>query len=845
MPIPTAGPGTDDGEFLVDTIPRRLSIPGMQMHSAAAFDGANYLVVWEDWPTVPSRKINIHGARVTSGGALLDPGSIAISTAPDDQARPAIAFDGANYLVVWVDQRGGIYGARVSPAGTVLDPEGIAVDTATSYQDNPALAFDGENFLVVWDGAPRFGYDISGARVTPSGQVLDPEGIAISTGGTGGKGNASVASNGSGSLVVWSDGRNDPGACDIYGARVTQDGVVLDTAGIAIRADAGAGLQFLPKVASDGNDYFVVWQDCSILYWKARGARVTRDGVVLDTAGVYVGPGSWSRDQMTPAVAFGDSNYLVVWIDVWNGNNLFGGRVTPAGAVLDTGFSVTENWGWECSPTIAFDGVNFLVAWNDTNSSQPKADVWGDRISQTGVRINRHDLLFSAITNTQTSPAIAFDGTNYLLVWEDAYQGYPTTVASMRVGPAGDRVDYRSWRIPFYNETTQCMPAVAHGDTEYLAAWEDLRNGNPNVYGCRVNDSGVSMDFEFPLSSITGTQTAPKVAFGDTDYAVVWADGRGGIYGARVTSGGGVRDSQGLAIATSGTDLSAPAIAFDGMNFLVVWQAETGNGLDIRGARVSQTGIVLDTTGVAVCSLPGDQSGPELAFDGANYVVVWQDGRNGPNAIYAARVSTSGVVLDPDGIPIAASPDAQSAPALATSGAGTTILWTEVRNGFSNVLGANLSQSGAVTDTFPVVTQPSGAETPAIAKGNGQEMLMAYSGWAGFVQGKAYSAMRIWGQVGPFPGIEEHEARSLPALANTVRIGPNPAGAFVLVYSAAPITRLRLYDVAGALLGERRWSSTQSGKVERADLDGIAPGVYLLRVTTALGECVRKFVKSR
>jgi hypothetical protein len=121
---------------------------------------------------------------VLTGEFLIDT-SNALSPAPFDQSVPALAFDGVNFLVVWVDSRGGyddIIGARVTPAGVVLDTTGIAISTATGYQESPALAFDGESFLVVWEDCRSDDYgDIYGARVTPAGVVLDPEGIAVST----------------------------------------------------------------------------------------------------------------------------------------------------------------------------------------------------------------------------------------------------------------------------------------------------------------------------------------------------------------------------------------------------------------------------------------------------------------------------------------------------------------------------------------------------------------------------------------------------------------------------------------------------------------------------------------
>ncbi len=55
-----------------------------------------------------------------------------------------MAFDGAHYLVVWGDERGGdidVYGTRVDPDGTILDPAGFPISTAVANQYSPSLAF--------------------------------------------------------------------------------------------------------------------------------------------------------------------------------------------------------------------------------------------------------------------------------------------------------------------------------------------------------------------------------------------------------------------------------------------------------------------------------------------------------------------------------------------------------------------------------------------------------------------------------------------------------------------------------------------------------------------------------
>jgi hypothetical protein len=153
-----------------------------------------------------------------------------------------VGFDGTNYLVAWHGATGGIHATRVSKAGTVLDSTALTI-SPTGW--NAAVAYGGGSYLVVWNAA-----GIVGSRVGTDGSVLDPAGVTISPSAHNGA-EPAIAFDGTNYLVAWDDIRNDPWG-DIFTARVSPAGTVLDPSGIAVAADSSpAGLaQREPSVAA-------------------------------------------------------------------------------------------------------------------------------------------------------------------------------------------------------------------------------------------------------------------------------------------------------------------------------------------------------------------------------------------------------------------------------------------------------------------------------------------------------------------------------------------------------------------------------------------------------------------
>ena len=815
----------DDGEFLVDTSLVIRPAPGSQQDPALAFDGSDFLVVWYDFRSGPN--CDIYGARVTPAGALLDPNGTVISTAASSQCNPTVAFNGTNFLVVWQDNRSGsdydIYAARMTPAGVVLDPSGIVLSQAAGNQYCPAVSCGGTNFLVVWRDSRSS--DIYGTRVSRAGVVLDPAGIAIST-AAGDQLFPSLAFDGTNFLVVWDDYRSGSSP-DVYGARVTPQGTVLDPSGFVI--SQAAGYQEYPSVAFDGTNFLAVWEDyrdgdTSDIY----GARVTPQGTVLDPSGFVISQAAGYQEH--PAVAVDGTNLLAVWEDFRSGPyecDIYGARVSQLGAVLDpTGIAISTAANSQYSPAIAFDGTGFLVVWTDERGD-PCSDIYGTRVTPQGTVLDPSGLIISQAAGNQRCPASAFDGVNFLVVWQDYRNGDTSDVYGARVTPGGTVLDPQGIAIST-SWNGQGPPAVAFDGMNFLAVWEDYRDGDTSdIYGARVTPQGAVLDPQgFAITQAANYQEHPAVAFDGTDFLVVWQDWRSysKIYGARVTTQGTVLDPQGFAITQAANYHQLPSLGFDGTNFLVVWTEWQGY-YDIYGARVTPAGTVLDTSGFVISQAAINQWEPALGFDGANFLVVWQDVRNYPDTsdIYGARVTQAGEVLDPSGIAISAAAYGQYVPALAFDGANFLVVWTDDRSGEHDIYGAWVTRGGVVSDEGPVVRQKGGQRYPVLARGSGSQMLLAYWGWAGIVGGTTYNTDRIWGKVNPAPGIVETRQPTTydPWLKATIVRGvlhmPPASGA---EHEATSV----LLDITG-----RKVLALRTGP---NCTRGLAPGVYFVRVGT-------------
>jgi len=167
-----------------------------------AFDGNNFLTVWDTGAFHNATNGNVHAALFNQSGSII--GSIIfITSGANTNLTPVVTFGKTNYLVAWNDvSTGNIDGKIISTNGTQGSSFVINQTTTPSY--NPCcIGFDGTNFLVVWnkDITGNQVWNLYGRLVSPTGSPLGNE-VAMVT-DTNNPVYPSIAFNGTNYLMSW------------------------------------------------------------------------------------------------------------------------------------------------------------------------------------------------------------------------------------------------------------------------------------------------------------------------------------------------------------------------------------------------------------------------------------------------------------------------------------------------------------------------------------------------------------------------------------------------------------------------------------------------------------------
>ncbi|MCY1003238.1 Ig-like domain-containing protein [Myxococcus sp. MISCRS1] len=660
-----------------------------QTESALAWGTSSYLAAWVD------ARHGIHGeggegtqvyaTRLNTSGEVLDPAGIRLSTGshvPLYHQGLSIAGDSTGFLVVWQDASlDGITdapfrGTRVGADGQVLWAGRELLRPRPGTSTLTSLAFTGDGYLLVWnerpDGGP--GRRIRAARVELDGTVLEPRGVDLGEGGS-----SRVTWTPQGGFIVYA-------AQGVWGVRVNARGEAQESA-FRISAPGAEGTGS-PRFAFDGTNHLVIWSEPDSegsVRQNILGARVSA------TQGVLGAPFVINDDptfQPFPQVAFNGANFVVAWqderaIDGARVSSVHAKRVAPSGEVLDAdSYLVRRNPSnvYLFLEGMAASGTDLLLGWQ-SDFAAPGITLHASRLDSVGALATDH-LLVSSSSNTQLSPATAAGGNHHLVVWSEPNalpQG--SDIFGTFLDDAGIEVTPGGFPIT-QSARDQQHPAVAFDGTNFLVTWTETVSDTVSVMARRVPAFGVPVRPEFRLRQLESPTARPQLACGPKTCFVAWYSASSdpawdSIVGNYVDANDAVLPS-GSALRLLGRgplekDLS---VSFDGTNYLVVYSTGFGStGTNLRRVEGKPMPAAPDLPSASSFPIRGESPGlraPSVAFDGTNHVVAWMEG----SQVRGARVSPGGTVLDTT--PWELSPvesSLEQRPTVVSDGISSLVLW--------------------------------------------------------------------------------------------------------------------------------------------------------------------------
>jgi len=685
----------------------------------------------------------VRGAVSVSGELILDAPVVGSSIF---SRSPAVAFDGTNFLVVYGDQHGNdtntVSAVRVSPAGTIIDSPSVIVGNGDSA--SPAVAFGGGRTMVTW--ADNYNYEVFVRPVGTNGQPLGTA-LRVAANDFADEYDPTVAFDGTNFVVAFVDSNNRN---KIVASRVSPTGTLVDTTPkVIFDGTSSSNYLYAPRLAFDGTNYQLVWQ-VNTSGAKVIGLRFTPALAVVAGSMATLSPAA-AYSAAAPALAFTGGQHLLAWAEQSASTDttsaIRAARLDPSGTV-STPVTVGPAAAGNNTPAVAVDGTGWLVAWTQSSGTFPNivASVHAARVDATGALADAAPALVSDAPGSKATAAAACGGGTCLTAWADE-RTYFGGIYGARL-TAGTNLDPGGIRIgSSYN--FEIAEAIASRGADYLVTWVDTRDGGRTIYGARVDGSGTTLDVPARRISNAIDPTGvgyPAAASDGTNYLVIWDGESASSLGISLVDG--ATGAPG-AVHALPVDSYKPALVFAGSQYFGAWNGHPTAGSSdyaILGVRFDRQGNAIDATPINVTTPSSTFSdNVKIATDGTDFLAVWQTG----DTTFGARVDKNGQVLDSP--PLAVRPSDvtgyQSSPGVAFDGTSYLVIWTDTKD---SIRGAHVGRDGSMPDATSLPLLVAGNNTlyegPSIAF-DSTNFLVAYhrddfdqtSHWTGALMVGAFS----------------------------------------------------------------------------------------------------------
>jgi len=338
---------------------------------------------------------------------------------------------------------------------------------------------------------------------------------------------------------------------------------------------------------------------------------------------------------------------------------------------------LTNTTGDSFNPAVAVSGDNIYLAWDDDTVSDDHPEIYFMRSSDGGATWTAARRL-TRTPGVSQRPAIAAEGSNVYVVWEDDTSGNFDAYLKTSVDGGGT---WQSAQKISSLKTNVYNPRIAVEDSLLYLVWAEeisLSQGS-EIYFKKSSDGGVTWQSAKNLSNKPGTSWLPVVTVNGSKVYVAWTDDMSlnyEIYLMKSSDQGAVWQAGKRLSYNSGSSWY-PDIAVDGKCLLVAWADNTpgfyNNEIFFRksnddGAKWQAPKKLTNT--------PGHSWGPKIAVCGSIVYLVWYDYTPGGNGICLRTSADKGATWQALQMIFPTTGDSRT-PSLATNGSDVFVVWAE------------------------------------------------------------------------------------------------------------------------------------------------------------------------